>query len=295
MSPYRTVAVAGATGNLGPSIIHALVAANYSVTVLSRTTTTNLPSTVKVVQVDYTSHASMVSALHGIDVLVSTVSNFGIQPALIDAAIEAGVRRFLPSEFGADSSGNEKTRALPVYADKVRTQEYLKKQEGDISHTLVHTGAFLDWGLEVGFLVNFEKGARCRIYDGGDRKVSTTLLADIGKAVVGVLQHPENTKNRAVYVQSAAVSQNELLALAMKHDAGLHVETEAVDLAELEKRSFEELQKKEPDVKKAVYGYICVALFGESSGGLWGNTDNELLGIKELSEEELEAVVARSV
>ncbi len=38
----------------------------------------------------------------------------------------------------------------------------------------------------------------------------STILASIGKAVVGVLQHPEVTKNRAVYVRVTATTLEKL-------------------------------------------------------------------------------------
>jgi hypothetical protein len=61
-----------------------------------------------------------------------------IQPRLIDAAIEAGVKRFIPSEFGADTL-NEKSRLLPVYPGKVTTFDHLieKCREGKVEWTAI--------------------------------------------------------------------------------------------------------------------------------------------------------------
>lgn len=49
------------------------------------------------------------------------------------------------------------------------------------------------------------------IYDSGTEKFSCTTLDGIGQAVVGVLQHPEETKNRLVKALSMITCQNELL------------------------------------------------------------------------------------
>lgn len=49
------------------------------------------------------------------------------------------------------------------------------------------------------------------IYDAGTEKFTGTTLEGIGQAVVGVLQHPEETANRFVKVRSVKTCQNELL------------------------------------------------------------------------------------
>lgn len=63
-------------------------------------------SNTKWVQVDYESKASLVRAFSGIDTVLSFLaipdpsSMIRLQKNMIDAAIEAGVRRFAPSEWG---------------------------------------------------------------------------------------------------------------------------------------------------------------------------------------------------
>ena len=61
---------------------------------------------------------------------------------------------------------------------------------------------------------------------------SATLLADVAKAVLGVIAHTEETKNRVVYVHSALLTQNQLIHYAKdKNDKDWDIvvkETEAV-------------------------------------------------------------------
>lgn len=51
--------------------------------------------------VDYADHASLVFALQGVHTIISTISVNGpeSQLALLEAAKEAGAKRFAPSEF----------------------------------------------------------------------------------------------------------------------------------------------------------------------------------------------------
>ena len=51
---------------------------------------------------------------------------------------------------------------------------------------------------------------------GGVTKFSTTTLATAAKAVVRVLMKPEETNNRAVHVQDAALTMKDLFRLSKK-------------------------------------------------------------------------------
>lgn len=257
------------------------------------------PAGVSASEVDYTSLDSLVTALQGQDAVVSTL-NDALVPAqlkLVEAASQAGVKRYIPSEFGCDTL-NPKTAALPVFSGgKVAVQKILneKAAAGSLSYTLVVTGPFLDWGLMVGFIMD-AKNKKITLYDGGDRVFSTTLLSDIGKAVAGVLRKPAETKNRAVYVQSTATTLKKLAAAGQKATGQPEAWTETVvKVDDLQAEAFAELKKESPDPGVFAVKFIQVGIFGEGYGAHFEKLDNDLLGIKELSAGELEALVARYV
>ncbi|KAJ5718566.1 oxidoreductase CipA [Penicillium malachiteum] len=139
---------------------------------------------------------------------------------LIEAAHKAGVKRFLPSEYGCDTS-HPPTAKLPIYYnDKVAVVKRLKEiaeQDSSSTFTPIVTGPFFDSGIEKNFIVNLA-GPLSQIYNGGDTLFSTSTLSGIGRAVVGVLKHPEETKNRHVYIASATLTQNQLIEWAEKSD-----------------------------------------------------------------------------
>ena len=103
MAPLiKNVIVLGASGSVGPSIVDALIKANFKVTILSRESSTKtFAEDIEVLRTDYTRN-SLVSAFTNQDAVVSTIATFSthIQASIIDAAIEAGVKRFVPSEYG---------------------------------------------------------------------------------------------------------------------------------------------------------------------------------------------------
>lgn len=72
-STIKKVAVAGPNGNTGPAIVKALLASGFEVTALTRSiskTQQVLGSDIKILEVDYLSHDSLVSALKDIDAVV---------------------------------------------------------------------------------------------------------------------------------------------------------------------------------------------------------------------------------
>jgi len=243
------------------------------------------------------SHASppRPAALKGQDAVVSAVGTDGLlgQSVLIDAAVTAGVKRFLPSEFGSDLD-NPKTKNLPVFGYKVATTKHAEAaaaKNPNFTYTYVRNGAFLDWGLEHNFILDTASG-KPSIYDSGDQLFSTTTLETVSRAVVAVLEKFEETKNRAVYIQDIQISQNHILEIAKKVAPQKTWEPVPVETATIFNSSNEKLSKGEVTMEVMV-GYIIVALFGNGFGGKFEKNDNELLGLGEKTDADVEAILKK--
>ncbi|RMD44675.1 hypothetical protein DV735_g258, partial [Chaetothyriales sp. CBS 134920] len=308
MAPVR-VAVAGATGNLGPHIVDALVAASHPVTILTRqggstnAAAAKLPKSelITIKEVDFSSVASLTPALEGVQVVVSVVgsASVGGQKPLIDASIAAGVRRFLPSEFGSNTL-NAQSEQLPVFQYKVETRAYLAakaaeaaENAGLFSYTLVINGPFFDWGLKHGFFLN-PAAHTATVYNGGDVAFSTTTLASIGRAVVGVVAHLDETRNRAVYVQDALVTQNQLIGYAKEVD-GKEWDITHKTTDQTRAEAFEALKSgpAPENLGPILVSFIFSSVFGQGYGGNFSaHLDNDLLGIKPWSDDEVKKLVA---
>lgn len=300
---FKRISVAGA-GSLGIPVVKALTEAGFLVTVLTRSATPTKVSVspgadVKYTTVDYKSVESLTQALQGHFGVVCTIAptSSGEQGPLIEAAVAAGVQRFLPAEFGADMN-NANTRALPVFQGKAMMEEEVAAAAAanpDFTYTLVFNGAFLDWGIEYSFLLD-AKNRATTIFDDGNQKFSTTTLASVAKAVVGIFQHLDETKNRAVYIQDAALSQNELLQIAKKVDPqSKEWNVQRVSLKRIYDDAMDALARNESgeEVEAAMFKLIWPSLVGPGYGGDFsGRTDNALLGLQEMSEHEIEQVVA---
>ncbi|CAG8904100.1 unnamed protein product [Penicillium egyptiacum] len=159
--------------------------------------------------------------MEGQDVVISMVGGIvaGDQQVFIDAAIAAGVKRFFPSEFGPYSR-DPKFSALnhAVLPAKAATVDYLRSKESEISWSSLVTGAFFDWAMKVGFF-GFDLSCKTvTLIDGGTSVFTATNLSTIGKALIAMLDHADETENQYVFVSSFNVSQKDILDVVEKVD-----------------------------------------------------------------------------
>lgn len=136
---------------IGQIILKALSSnAKITVTVLTRqesSSTTEFPVGVTVHKTDF-SPSSLRPLLRGQDVLISAVGGtaFTEQKKFVDAAIEAGVKRFIPSEFSTSSEDDAVIQLLPLFQQKRDIINYLKdKEEEGLSWTGIATSGLFDW------------------------------------------------------------------------------------------------------------------------------------------------------
>lgn len=255
----------------------------FHVTVLSRGDNVDVPSRAKLATVRYDQSESLKTALQGHDALVCTFNRSAVpyQIALIDAAIEVGVKRIIPSEFGANLS-NENSRRLANYSQKVLIEEYLmqKSEKREITYTLIYNNVLLDWSIRAGVVLDF-KTASIYLYNGGENAVSMASIPAAAKAVVGTLQYYEQTKNRAVCIHEAVISQKTLLAYAMEVSTGAPWTEEVVDLDALEGGAS---QKSNISV---FHAGAMKSAFALDYGNTFNESDNELLQIHQLTKTEI--------
>lgn len=302
-SIIKNVIVIGASGSIGPHIVSALLENRFSVSVLTRiTSSATFPSTVTVHRTDY-SHASLVDAFKGQDAVVSTIATFSAhqQADIIDAAVTAGVKRFIPSEYGVDTSLPQIAELLVPALPKQKTIEYLRtKESAGLSWTAVIVGGFFDWALKIPGFLGWNIPARtATIFDGGDVEFEMTNVAQIARGVAAALSsaHIEDTKNKYIYINSFTITQNQILAALEEATADKFAVTHSTK-AELFKNAQELLKSGKTSGSGSPAGsleLITAAIYGNGglneyskTKGLW----NEKLG---LPKEDLNETVARIV
>jgi uncharacterized protein YbjT (DUF2867 family) len=150
MSPVKKVIIAGAGGRLGPHIVSAFDAdPHFEVSILSRhSSKSTFPPHIPVHRVsDNYDETELVKVFTGQDAIICTIATEAIhqQKPLINAAVKAGVRHFVPSEFGHDTRNDQAAELFPFYAAKRQIVEELKSKEGDgLKWTAFVTGPFFE-------------------------------------------------------------------------------------------------------------------------------------------------------
>ena len=134
----KNVALLGADGNLGPSVLHALLSARFNVTVLKRASSKspdNYPAGVRVAKVQDDFDVEVVSGVvKGQDAMVVTIkgSQTDLQHKLAQACVKAGVKRFIPADFGScDSYSSWAQSLVPLFKRKAELRELLRQMSED--------------------------------------------------------------------------------------------------------------------------------------------------------------------
>ena len=300
MSAITKVALIGATGNLGPAILKALLENNFEVTVLSRegsTSTDSLSShpNQKIVKVNFDDSGSIASALKGIEGVVSNVASAALysQKAIIDCAIQAGVQRFIPSDFGSDIDV-QANKTIPFNKPKADIHEYLSdkiKEHPEFSYTAVTCGPFFDWSIAFGIFGDF-KNHHMTLWDGGNVPFSTTTLGSVGKAVVGVFRNLDATKNKEIRIADTTFTLRQLVDITKSIDGKEWTTTEASTL-EAYNEGLAEFGKPEPNFMKAVINQLMRIIFSaEHEPDLSKKLDNEKVGLTIMSDAQVKEVIA---
>ncbi|KAJ5881937.1 uncharacterized protein N7529_000609 [Penicillium soppii] len=291
MVPVKKVALLG-KGLLGSAILDQLVKSGFKVTVLSRKKSSSDESSAdfSTVQVDYSSIDSLAAALQDHDAVVSTVGISGIsgQKIMIDASIQAGVRRFIPSDFGALTT-RPGAESLPLNAPWIDVQAYLKEKalSRDIEYTLFAVGPFLEFVMSMPFLADVMT-QEVRLYDNGEHSFSSTSVLSIGKAVAGSLRNAEATKNRLVSVHDIVLTQNKVLDLAKRYSApDVNWNITPVNAEAEVENILERIRTSGLDLLNTL-ALLKAALLGGKFEAEFKNLDNELVGLSTLSDDEFE-------
>ncbi|KAG1840811.1 hypothetical protein DFJ58DRAFT_809664 [Suillus subalutaceus] len=215
-APFKSFAIVGAGPNIGIPIVKAFLAIGAPILVIARPTSTNtsaLPDddpNLKVVRADYTS-ASEISVIlreNNIDVLISTVTfMFGgmvVQDVLADAAKEAGVKLFVPSEFGLSPPAvglTHEKHAFAVYAKSI-----------GLPTLRIYNGFFHDF---LPWLTALTETGKFHIVSKGDMPGSFTAISDVAGYVAHILttQPPSRLLDVEVHIEGQRATLSEIGAL----------------------------------------------------------------------------------
>ena len=177
----QRIVLAGATGNLGGRIARELRLRGASVRAIVRPGTSPDRLTklreqqVEIVEADLHERAEIVRACEGASSVVSTLLGLrdtliGTQGALLDAAVEAGVPRFIPSDFAMDFTKikpglnrnfdlhrefRERLEGSPVRSTTILNGAFMNLLAGEAPVVLFKINRVLYWGQDPDQLIDF--------------------------------------------------------------------------------------------------------------------------------------------
>lgn len=276
-----------------------LLSAGFTVTVLGRSASTlsSLPAEIKVIEVDYSSSTSLQQALVGQDVLVACLAMdaMSIQPTLIDAAIRAGVRRYIPSEYSGITLDTGGAAKLPLLAPVIEVQRLVKEvaTQGKISFTILAPGGFIGMSLDGPVLLDWSTGT-AELVDGGLEGLSVSKLETIAHALVAVLRDEERYKNEIVKFHDGVVTQSRALELAKKVRPDVQWRVTELDSAKAIEQGLAAL-KSGSFTQEGAMKLLVANTFAKGHHMAWTKEEDQsqVLGLKVLGDKGLESLIEK--
>jgi nucleoside-diphosphate-sugar epimerase len=294
----QNVVLLGADGKLGPSVLNALVDAKFTVTVLKRASSkspSNYPPSVKEARIsDDFPAVELSDILTGQDAVVVTIpaTNTQMQMRLAAAAVNAGVKHFVPADFGSCDADSKRAQELvPLYIDKHMFRMYLQslaKKNPGFSWTSLVCGHFFDW--EPKFLHMDISGRKVDFLDDGDTRWSASTLGQIGRATAKILQHAEKEeiKNKKVYMQSFCITQQQVWK-SLETATGSEWEVRKFN-SEAFTKKYKELMDSGDHAATEEVVWVLGTLEAD-----WEDKEDFVNGVLGLEEEDLDEILKRMV
>jgi NAD(P)-dependent dehydrogenase (short-subunit alcohol dehydrogenase family) len=217
------ILVAGATGNLGQRICRELIKINVPVRAIVREGSNKEKIDalekigVDVFKVDMSSEQELIGACSGVSCVVSAIAGLHdvivkMQTKILNAAVAAGVPRFIPSDFSSDFT------TMPAGENRnfdLRKEFHAILDESPIRATSIFNGAFADILRYNTPLFNAQQKT-IAYYDGkSDWKIDFTTMDDT--AAFTALAAMDESAPRSLKIASFSVSPDDLAGLSEQH------------------------------------------------------------------------------
>ncbi|KAK8120301.1 hypothetical protein PG999_004421 [Apiospora kogelbergensis] len=187
------VTLIGGSGNVAREVIDAILKrGKHNVMICSRKSIrpVDLPPVVQWAVVDYSDHVSLVSVFRGTDTVLSFVtgmdaySGFQVEKQAIDAAIEAGVQRYAPSQWAARSDSG-----ITHYAFKDKVLQYTLFQPGFFTDYLAFPHCTAPHFHNMQMMFDFQNRRAIIISGSEDAPITLTTVSDTALVVAAALDY----------------------------------------------------------------------------------------------------------
>ncbi|KAH0071389.1 NAD(P)-binding protein, partial [Aureobasidium melanogenum] len=235
----KNIALFGANGQIGNSILKALTNSKSQKFNILAITAPDSPQpseasnnnvTIKEMDLLHTSRKEMAQELQGIDAVVSALNGpvLDAQIDIQDGAADAGVKRFIPSEYGMHhiyrKPNDPQGYIHPLWDAKNRLNErailHPAIKDGRMSYTMIGCGDFYNQDREKVWCPWTQKDVdeyTLHVIGDPNAKADYTHIADFGHYVAACLSSPSVSENAHLNFPSDHISHSEIADLLQKH------------------------------------------------------------------------------
>ncbi|POS79259.1 hypothetical protein DHEL01_v202349 [Diaporthe helianthi] len=182
----------------------------------------------------------------------------GTQLKSANAALQAGVPRYFPWQFGVDYEEIGEGSAQDLFDEMLQVRRLLRSQTST-TWTIISTGIFMSYLFIAEFGVVDLQNKTARALGSWDNEVTVSTPEDIGRLAAEMVFVPEGTINKVVYIGGDTVSYGRLADI-LDEAFGHSFKREEWTLRFLKDRLAE-------NSSNLWYKYQCI--FGDGKGISW--------------------------
>lgn len=155
----------------------------------------------------------------------------GTQVKLTTAVLQAGVKRYVPWQFGVDYDVVGRGSGQPVFDEQSDVRDMLRGQSAT-EWIIISTGMFTSFLFEPAFgVVDLERG-KVHALGSWDNRLTVTTPEDIGRLTAIILSTEPRIRNEVVYIAGDTFSYAQLADMVASH-LGRDIEWVLLDMDRL--------------------------------------------------------------
>lgn len=185
--------------------------------------------------------AALAAAFGRFDTVISCtgfVGGTGVQRRIAQAALDAGVKRYFPWQFGVDYDVIGRGSAQDLFDEQLDVRDLLRSQERT-EWVIISTGMFTSFLFEPSFGVVDLARNTVNALGGWDNAVTVTTAEDIGALTAEIVFSEPGIANQVIYVAGDTVTYRQL-ADTVDTLFGLNVRRTEWSVPELKRQLAEE-------------------------------------------------------
>ena len=203
-----------------------------------------------------------------------TGSDLHLSSPLVDAACAAGVKLFIPSEYGLDTSNSSIRALLPPYRTRFEIQEKLRAS--GIEWKAIYSGIGLEDAMKTDGVMGIDAlWASAVVFPGFEKtKVAISSYTDIARSILDVVRGKVGNERNEVYTCGFRCTLEEVISVVEK-ELEKDLDRYEGDLEGAEKEAAERLKMGYFDGGVALMGRVAVWDQDIDGWGAWKDQEGK--------------------